>query len=104
MATHFLTTCRPNPDQAARDWRGEYDHWQKTLVALDPRWGAPAAQRQVVLTDYICRYGFCIDIDPTVAQQATAALSELGNYYAYGRIGLLLVSPRQQKVYYLING
>ena len=86
------------------DWRGDYDQWQATPVALDQRWGAPAGQRQLVLTDYICRYGFCIDIDPAVAQQATAALREPGSYYAYGRIGLLLVSPRQQKVYYLING
>lgn len=100
----FFDTMPPNPDQAARDWRGDYDQWQATPVALDQRWGAPAGQRQLVLTDYICRYGFCIDIDPAVAQQATAALREPGSYYAYGRIGLLLVSPRQQKVYYLING
>jgi len=100
----FFDTMLPNPDQAARDWRGDYDQWQATPVALDARWGAPPGQRQRVLTDYICRYGFCIDIDPAVAQQATAALREPGSYYAYGRIGLLLVSPRQQKVYYLING
>lgn len=100
----FFDEMPPNADQAGREWRGDYEQWQATPLPLDSRWGAAPGQRQLVLGDYICRYGFCIDIDAQLAAQASAALAEPGSYYAYGRIGLLLVSPRQQRVYYLFNG
>ena len=56
------------------------------------------------MIDYICAYGFCIDIPPDRLWQANAIVSTPGSYYALGRIGTIVVSPKEKLVLYFYNG
>lgn len=47
---------------------------------------------------------FCINIDEEVVRQATDIVNSEGNYYAYGRIGLIVVSPSNKIIIYMYNG
>ena len=53
--------------------------------------------------NYICMYGFCIDINPSVAIEANEIFNSEGSYYAYGH-GLIIVSPSKKLVLYMYNG
>ena len=56
------------------------------------------------VTDYICAYGFCIDIPSDRLRQANEIVSKPGSFYARGRIGVIVVSPAQKLVLYFYNG
>ena len=56
------------------------------------------------VVDYICAYGFCIDIPPDRLRQANEIVSKPGSFYARGRIGTIVVSPKQKLVLYFYNG
>lgn len=78
--------------------------WAATPVVAHDRWPLNKATGRLDIFDYICAYGFCIDIDPAVVAQATAVVNSQGNYYAFGRVGLWVVSPGLKRVLYLYNG
>ncbi|WP_419175359.1 hypothetical protein [Desulfosediminicola sp.] len=92
-----------NKNQQKRRWRGRYDSWNETPVKEDRFWKQKEGG-DLLLYDYICRYGFCINIDEKVVGQATDIINSEGNYYAYGRIGLIVVSPSKKLVIYMYNG
>lgn len=54
--------------------------------------------------DYICAYGFCIDVAPEVVNEANEIVNSAGSYYAQGRIGIIVASPKKKKVLYFHNG
>lgn len=54
--------------------------------------------------DYICAYGFCIDIKPEIVEEANWIINSPGSYYAYGRIGVIIVSSERKMILYLYNG
>lgn len=91
----FFNNLPANKDQKKRRWRGRYGTWNETPVK---------EEGDLDIYDYICRYGFCIEIDDTVVAQATDIINSEGNYYAYGRIGLIVVSPSKKLVIYMYNG
>lgn len=99
----FFNTLPDNIDQEIRDWRGDFGPWSRTPVIPDKQnWSGTEGKLNIY--DYICAYGFCIDIDKAVEKQATEIVNSKGNYYAYGRIGLIVVSPQKKVVLFMFNG
>jgi len=92
-----------NQDQASRDWRGRYDDWRETPIRGDD-WKVDPATGLANVLDYICAYGFCIDIPPDRLAQANDIVNKPGSFYARGRIGMIVVSPARKAVLYFYNG
>lgn len=100
----FFHHLPPNQHQQSREWRGIYETWSETPIAPGQRWSANGTTGTFLIHDYICAYGFCIDIKPEVVEEANAIVNSEGSYYAYGRIGLIVVSPKKKRVVYMYNG
>lgn len=99
----YLDHLPPNEDQASRSWRGSYTQWSETPIRGD-HWRPDANTGLLNVVDYICAYGFCIDIPPDRLRQANEIVSKPGSFYARGRIGTIVVSPKQKLVLYFYNG
>jgi hypothetical protein len=100
----FFNNLPPNQNQQSRKWRGRYEKWSQTPISANDRWKPKEETGSLDIYDYICAYGFCIKIDDAVVKQATEIVNSKGNYYAYGRIGLIVVSPSKKLVLYMYNG
>ena len=96
---HYLQNLPANPRSRGRDWRGSYNRWQTT-----PFDDAARVRMTWAYTDIPRDCGFCIRIDPGVWAEVKRIVSAPGSYYAFGRIGVIVVSPRQRKVVYMYNG
>jgi len=98
----FLKNMPPNKNKKKTGGRGTYSNWSETPIKSDKYW----KQQEGVLNiyDYICMYGFCIDIKPTIVELANSVVNKPGSYYAYGRIGLIVVSPSKKVILYMYNG
>jgi hypothetical protein len=99
----FLQSLPPNADQADRRWQGAYETWLETPAA-NPQWKPDAKTGRLNVMDYICIYGFCIDVEPGVVNEANEIVNSPGSYYAQARIGIIVVSPKKKKVLYFYNG
>ncbi|HET7268176.1 MAG TPA: hypothetical protein VFJ15_08710, partial [Oleiagrimonas sp.] len=88
----------------SRDPRSVYSDWRKTPIQADAHWRPQEKTGKYDIYDYICKYGLCIDIDAAEVQRVTRIVNAEGSYYAYGRIGLIVVSPREKLVVYMYNG
>ena len=53
---------------------------------------------------YMARYGFCIPFDREVEALADEALARPGSFYAFGRIGMLLLIPAKRRIVYAYSG
>jgi hypothetical protein len=100
----FFNNLPPNKNQKNRGWKGRYEKWYQTPIGVNDRWQSKEETGALDIYDYICVYGFCIKIDDAVVKQATEIVNSEGNYYAYGRIGLIVVSPAKKLVLYMYNG
>ena len=100
----FFNNLPPNQNQQSREWRGRYEKWYQTPISANDRWKQNDKPGSLDVYDYICAYGFCINIDDTVVKQATEIINSKGSYYAHGRIGLIVVSPSMKLVLYMYNG
>ena len=100
----FFEQMPPNADQQSRRQRGMYETWMETPIHPDRRWMPNPTSTLFQLYDYVCAYGFCIDIDQGIVDEAESIVNSPGSYYAYGRSGLIVVSPQYKKVLYLYNG
>jgi hypothetical protein len=100
----FLNHMPDNTRPRSAAWQGRFDDWQRTPVVPDARWPAGTGRHDALVYDYVCAYGVCIDIDEAILADATSALTDTGNYVAYGRIGMLVVSPKQRRAYFLYTG
>jgi len=85
-------------------WRGRFGDWHRTPVAPGMHWQPNAASGRLEVLDYVCAYGFCIDIDQAQLRAAQQAVNSPGSYYAYGRIGLIVIALDTRRVYFLYNG
>jgi hypothetical protein len=99
----YLETLPPNADQQRRDWRGRYDGWAETPITGD-RFKVNPDTGLLNVAEYICAYGFCIDIPRDRLQQANEIASRPGSFYAQGRVGIIVVSPGARSVIYFCNG
>lgn len=92
----FFLDMPANADQDKRGWRGRYRDWMVTPAFSE--------SGRFDMIEYVCAYGFCIDVDKAITADVNRILNTPGSYYARGRIGMLIVSPRDHKVIYLYNG
>ncbi len=99
----YFEQLPPNKDQQSRGWRGHYEQWDETPIRGD-HWKINPGTGLLNVTDYICAYGFCIDIPSDRLRQANEIVSKPGSFYARGRIGVIVVSPAQKLVLYFYNG
>lgn len=99
----YLDQLPPNSDQESRDWRGQYGRWNETPIRGD-HWQINTNTGLLNVIDYICTYGFCIDIPQERLKQANEIVSKPGNFYAYSRNGIIVVSPDQRLILYFYNG
>jgi hypothetical protein len=90
------------PNRTRRDWRGIYGEWRQTPISN--WWKTNEKTGLLDIYDYICAYGFCIDVAPTIVKEANEIINSEGSYYAYGRTGLIIVCPAKRLVLYLYNG
>lgn len=104
-------TSLPKRRSRPGEWRGIYELWSETPVPPSENWGPlPTRGAQSssgfvpMLSDYLDRYGFGIPIDGDVHKQIDDAIQSPGSYFAYGRIGMLIVAPRERSVFYVYNG
>ena len=86
-----------------RSWRGRYQPWHETPAKESDSWKRNG-KTGLEIYDYICRYGFCIEIDDETVALANVIINSEGSYYAYGRIGLIVVNPAKKVVIYMFNG
>jgi len=100
----FLNTMPANANQRERRWRGYYTDWKETPVSPQRIWEPQEAKGTLDVMDYICAYGFCIDVAQEYVDEANELVNAPGSYYAFGRIGMILVAPARKRVYYLYNG
>lgn len=100
---NFFRNIPPNTNQRDRDFRGYYTNWSETPVKSTTFWAYRENSSKLYISDYVCRYGFCIDIDPIIETNANLIVNSTGNYYAYGRTGLIIVSPKKNIVLYLYS-
>lgn len=56
------------------------------------------------ILNYMNAYGFGIRISPEIKKLTDDAITKSGNYYAYGRIGIIIVIPAEKRVVYAYNG
>ena len=64
---------------------------------------APPATGRHDPLQYLCADGFRIDIDAGIVVPWKRIHSP-GRYYAFGRIGMILLVPRTRRVCFLYNG
>jgi hypothetical protein len=106
----YLEQLPRKPQSPPPDFRGVYSDWQETPVVPDPRhWGSSDYEgtRYWVspgIGDYLNKYGFPIPIDASIEAMINDAISKSGGYYAYGRIGMILLIPRVRRIVYAYNG
>lgn len=101
----FFKHLPPNQNQQSRKWRGIYTNWLETPVSQGRNWKPPEGRLKLNILDYLCGgEGLCIDIDRMLIDEVNEIINSPGSYYAYGRIGFIVVSPRTQRVFYLYNG
>jgi hypothetical protein len=88
----------------SHDWHGIYDHWMPTPILLVGSGYNANKTLSYDIDEYLNRYGFGISVNPQVRQEINYAISHVGNFAAYGRIGLVVVIPKSRKVVYAYRG
>lgn len=109
----YFTSLSPRSENR-HGWHGLYAKWQRTPMLGDPQWASsgtscdclpvPPDPAPQALASYLGRYGFGIKIDSRIGQLVDEAISKPGSFYAYGRIGILIVIPDARRVIYAYNG
>lgn len=91
-----------------RDWRGHFQNWSETPVEVIKEWtnymsleeDADYSKEIPSIDNYVNTYGFGVDIDPEIKKLVDDAIASSGSYYAYGRIGMIIIVPEARKVIY----
>jgi hypothetical protein len=102
----------PSNTNGGRNWRGRYQNWFETPIEVTRYWtdymslndDADYSKQIPSISNYMNAYGFGLDIKPEIKKLADDAITNSGNYYAYGRIGIIIVIPKQKRVIYAYNG
>lgn len=100
----FLSNMPANKNQEGRRWRGAYSEWRETPIKSSEHWRSDIMSGRFEVYDYVCRYGFCVEIENDIVEEVGLIVNSSGSYYAYGRVGLIIVSPSWRKIIYLYSG
>jgi len=119
LDTKGLAWVEALPQPPWPEWRGGYEEWHTTPISTaDFAWADPAkcppkdSDRYrgfypngcPSISGYMGEYGFDIPFDSDVEKMVNDALFSRGAYYAFGRIGILILIPAQQRIVYVYNG
>lgn len=102
---------RLSPGRSASGYYWHYEKWQETPILSDPHWLDNKQKREAItaaaspkIANYLNLYGFGIPIDPLIESELNTAIAKPKSYFAYGRIGIIIVIPDTRKVIYAYNG
>jgi hypothetical protein len=95
-----------------RNWHGRYERWLTTPIKITKPWTDHGFQETLrkfdrtspSIANYLGAYGFGIPIKSEIENMVNDAIRKPGNFYSYGRIGVIIVVPSIQKVIYAWNG
>lgn len=105
ITTPRLAYFQHLPDNADGRRQGDYSDWQETPITQERRgWPGSAGGNRLKTEDFLCQYGFCLEVDPAVLKQVDNIINTPGGFYARGRSGLIIVSPAWRLVVYLYAG
>ena len=99
----FFKIKPTNQYQNSRNSLGEYSKWEETPVKPDQFEFSDKLSGNLDIKDFICNYGFCIDIDPAVHEQANTIVNSPGSFYSKGRNNMIFVSPGKNLVVFIYN-
>ena len=72
-----------------------FSQWYETPLAdNDHRWAFTPGRK---IANYLGKYGFGIDIDPSIVALVDDAISKPGSFYSYGRVGLVIIIPKAKR-------
>ncbi len=55
------------------------------------------------IRDYLFRYGFQIPLDPKIEGDVNEAILKVGNYFSYGRSGVIILIPQLERIVYMYS-
>jgi hypothetical protein len=109
-----LTWLQSLQTSGGRDWHGVYEKWMSTPVDLDDvgkgRQWKPASCECLQqwshpdIRDYLSAYGFGTPLDLRVVEQVNNSIFNDGSFYAYGRVGMIVLDPKARRIFYGYNG
>ncbi|HWU70102.1 MAG TPA: hypothetical protein VN017_01945 [Pseudoxanthomonas sp.] len=95
----YLQELPANKRSNQRGWRGSYGHWRATPFDQEAR-----SRMTRAYTDIPRDCGFCIRVDPDVWAEVERIVGTPGSYYAFGRTGVIVISPGEAKAIYMYKG
>ncbi len=109
LKAHGIDYLEKLPRNTREGWHGRYTDWHETPLMIDDDWGSASYEGRKYWTspgigDYLNKYGFPIPLEKTWEDMINRALFTPGSYYAYGRIGLIIIVPDELRVIYAYNG
>ncbi len=100
----FLSSSKDNNERESY-----YENWHSTPI-VDNNWSDSASDNnstnivKAKIKTYLERYGFSIAIDSNIEEQINHVIAENGSFFAYGRVGLIIVAPKIRKVFFVYSG
>lgn len=95
----------------SHDWHGRFEKWYSTPIPYGNSWSGPESDNKTnpdtfvpKIGTYLFRYGFGIPLDPAIESAIDLAIAKKGSFFAYGRVGMLIVIPETRRVVYAYNG
>jgi hypothetical protein len=85
----------------------EFGRFEETPIAPSEAWSSVLCTGAdcFSLAMYAQRYTFlAAPLDPDLLREGNAAIARPGNYYAFGRLGLLVIVPDTGRVFYVYRG
>lgn len=98
------------PAPTGKDWHGRFFGWKETPVVITKNWNGhieinqKVNMRQRNIEEYLNKYGFMIDVDSKRMQLSNDIINQNGNFYAYNRAGIIIVSPKYEVVIFAFAG
>ncbi len=100
------------PEQMVVDGNlhGHFNGWKPTPIQSDPKWTTRDLNGKVdtkdqkpAVANFLGNY-FGFSIDAEIEKEIDKIVSAPGSFFAYGRYGILIVSPAVKKVIFAHNG
>ena len=104
-----LTYLSGLPRQPTSNWQGVYANWRETPIVPDDQWLKSHNEGSWQWTspgigDFMFRYGFAHRFDEGIEKMVNDAIFKPGSFYAFGRIGLIVLIPAERRIVYAYNG